>query len=204
MAKKNKIFWEDDVGLENEDDNVVPKLRVHKQEFALITGRFAEKTIKVALDYQICTKGECTSYAKCPYKCKLKTEPSKCQMEVQLINRIYTEWINGVGDIMTQAQMDVFGLGIIPLYTHLVRFQKESSSTSNVVYSDNKGIKRVEPIFKEIRETIKLIHSELKSSGLSILWTQKFGRRALPVGITEEVSKHGDVGRYDEFDREKS
>ena len=205
MAKKNKkLFWEDEVktGLESEsDDNVMPKLKVSKQKFAIITSnKFAEKTIKVALDYQLCTKSECPIYNKCPYNCKTKTESIKCQFEVQIINQIYVDYMKGIGDMMTQGQMDVFGLTIMPLYIHLVRFQKWQTNITNMIYSDSKGVKRPHPVFKEIRETIKLLNSELRLSGLSNLWVQKFGKRTLPVGMTEEDRKFGDTGRYDEFD----
>jgi hypothetical protein len=59
------------------------------------------------------------------------------------------------------------GMQLVPLYSMLCRQKIVEKSVGNIAYEDAKGITRIHPIYKEIRETMKTIAVISKEIGFT-------------------------------------
>jgi hypothetical protein len=67
---------------------------------------------------------------------------------------------------MTTAQMYRFGMQMLPLYRTLARLKIVEMGVANVMVTAASGKMEVHPVYKEIRETIKLTEMLWRSIGL--------------------------------------
>lgn len=58
------------------------------------------------------------------------------------------------------------GQHLMPLYQMLGRMKIEEATFSRVIYTDDKGRRKANPIFKEIRETLKQVETTWRNLGL--------------------------------------
>jgi len=59
------------------------------------------------------------------------------------------------------------GMHLMPLYQMFGRMKIEEATFSRVIYTDDKGRRKANPIYKEIRSTLKLIERTWKNLNLS-------------------------------------
>lgn len=95
---------------------------------------------------------ECPNWDTCPDSKVRKV----CELRRKYIQSIFT-------DLNPLFKKDKFtrhkaGMLLIPLYTQLINFKLAAHSTQYDIYS---GKGKINPVFKEMRETIKLINSLL-------------------------------------------
>ena len=109
---------------------------------------------------QTCTE-HCPIHSTCTYKV---TPHSKCNLQTQYLERL-TETIFSTYRYCSSEVMYKIGMQIVPLYSMLCRQKIVEKSVMNLAYEDNKGVTRIHPIYKEIRETLKTIASIWKDVG---------------------------------------
>ncbi len=108
-----------------------------------------------------CIPERCKMEEVCPY-----THTGKCSVRMKYITHVYQSLIGQVNPTDAIALFKI-GFHLVPLYGHLVQFKMEEFGEQVMLASDN-GKRYVNPIFKEIRETIKCINSIQKDLGHSI------------------------------------
>jgi len=129
----------------------------------------------------------------------------KCALELNFLSGIYFNWTDhrsGIGDVMSQDQLNRLGTHILPLHAMQIKLLKEFWALNRVTYEDNKGVKRINPILKEYRETLKSLGYEIKEAGLAKTWEEKYGNKGLPGGPSP-TDKFGNVTRYSDMPKPK-
>lgn len=92
---------------------------------------------------------------------------------MSMFNEI-TDPVNGIGDLLTQSELDDIGIFLMPLYQHAFRLQMDITALKKMTYTTNRG-EFVYPQFKEFRETQKSIMDFKRTHGIDKKWRQKFG-----------------------------
>jgi hypothetical protein len=142
-------------------DNVQPNINISSDSFE--KGLVREGKTLIAWD----AIQEC--YESCPIhqdcKCKPAKEKSKCIVQVQYLTSL-TDMIFRTYRYLNDDVLYKIGMHIVPLYSMLCRQKIVEKSVVNITYEDNKGVTRVHPIYKEIRETMRMILDSWKSIGV--------------------------------------
>ena len=103
------------------------------------------------------TVKKCSESCKIYEICTMKRVGEKCQIERLYIATAMKPIYDELGTVLTSFDKIRLGLHLTPLYQLLARLQKESITQENVAHSTDSGLIRIHPIYKEIRETIKII-----------------------------------------------
>lgn len=83
----------------------------------------------------------------------------QCVVEKKYIQAVFERVIKDYWDVVEESQLQRAGTLLIPMYLHLIKFKKFELSLSNPTISDHKGNPKVHPIYREIREHIKVINN---------------------------------------------
>lgn len=103
----------------------------------------------------------CPIYSRCTYK---NPNIEKCNLQIQYLEHL-TNTIFNTYRYCSEEIMFKIGMQIVPLYSMLCRQKIVEKSVMNLAYEDEKGVTRIHPIYKEIRETLKTIASVWKEVG---------------------------------------
>jgi hypothetical protein len=109
---------------------------------------------------QECEQERCNIFSSCPYE-----KHGKCGVRKEYINYVYRHFV-GCVDGNDKMALFKIGLAVVPLFSHLVTM-KIACHGLPATYFDEKGGVKVNPLFREIRETIRAISSvvnEMKES----------------------------------------
>lgn len=108
-----------------------------------------------------CVQKKCNIFVICPHD-----KEGKCGVQKEYLEYVYTHYI---GSVQPDDKMALFKIGIelVPLYSHLVTL-KIANHGRQATYFTAKGDIKVNPLFREIRETIKCIGSLLSSISESL------------------------------------
>uniref|UniRef100_A0A6M3KNN8 Uncharacterized protein n=1 Tax=viral metagenome TaxID=1070528 RepID=A0A6M3KNN8_9ZZZZ len=120
---------------------------------------------------------------------------------------MYQDWVDpkdGLGDILTQFQLDRIGSHVMPLYHHLALFALEIADLPETSYINKQGTHMSYPQFSEMRATMTQIRAEMKDLKLETLWAKKFGDgKMLPLTggamDLDTIMQHGRPGAYEEL-----
>ena len=128
-----------------------------------------------------CRVKKCPIYKVCAYA---KGKNKKCKAEIKYISSVFKSIDNSVGDKMTQLLLNKISLHLIPLYHQLVILKIEAYAVDSVIYYNKQGAMKINPIFKEIRETISSIEKTQRSMGIDgeYLDIKNHRGRLKPVG----------------------
>lgn len=133
-----------------------------------------------------CEVENCPAYLNCPYQ-----KEGKCHAQVQYLKAVTSIVFNNFDEI-TEPQLYRVGMHLVPLYKTLCRMKLEEIGTTSVAYTDSKGNRKVNPIFREIRETIKVIELTWKSIGLDRIMAE-----SMPTDPFDEKEEEGNY--YEEM-----
>lgn len=112
-----------------------------------------------------CRGAECPAYRKCHYITKdVPGEP--CYVIKEYQKAVITRIFSACGSEITSAQSMRVGLELLPLFKLLIRLKLEEAGIDGVIYETPKGLRVVNPVFKEIRDTVKAIESCVASIGI--------------------------------------
>jgi len=104
---------------------------------------------------------ECPIYTTCPYA-SMQRRRLKCEMRRRYLESVMGSLEKGVQKKDEMSSLTI-GLLTAPLFNHLISFKIFAHSLQHSVMSGRK----VHPIYKEIRATIKEINGLLKDLGLT-------------------------------------
>ena len=126
-----------------------------------------------------CTPETCKMEVACPY-----THTGKCGVKLKYLTHVYESLI---GQVDRDDAIALFKIGfhLVPLYGHLIQFKMEEFG-AGVMFSATNGKRYVNPIFREIRETIKVINIVMKDL-----------KGSVEVDIMRDMIKDGDSDYYD-------
>ena len=132
--------------------------------FDFITAKSSSGIDLAIMDYALkCRGAECDIYETCPYSegyelCQIHKEYTS-----HIIKMVYRYDREGK---LNDHQLHIIGMTMMPLYTHLFRFQlAEMALSTPVVYG--KTI-YMHPVYKEIRNTTKLLFDIWAKMGLGV------------------------------------
>ncbi len=168
-----------------------------------MVGSVQGKQLRFLAHVHHCKKDACKIKSICPFEPK-----GRCTAVYTFLAGLYRDWVDpesGVGDRLSQVQLDRIGVHLMPLYQQLIRFQMETIVLDETVYTDRKGVIHAHPQFGEIRATLEAIRKELKELGLEKIWLEKFNDkpRPIPTGRSlDDIMKHGEEGAYEALEKE--
>lgn len=156
-------------------------LNIDMNNHSLCKGEVREGMNLIAWDsIQVCRPEGCPIGAAgiCMYAEDSRDAPCRVQTEylqsfVAVVFRTYKS--------LDEADTYRIGMHLVPLYSQLCRMKLVEKSIEQVLYYDKHGNPGVHPIYKEIRDTIKVI---------SNLW-KDIGMRAGPPGAGELTPQFG-------------
>lgn len=105
----------------------------------------------------------CILHETCPFACTEDSpENPKCEIKTRYLNSTMRS-LKKIVKQKNEKNVHVIGMMLMPLYNQLVTFKMNEYAIAN----DNNAMagKRVHPIYKEIRSTMKMIHETLGSIG---------------------------------------
>ena len=109
-----------------------------------------------------CTDEDCPLRDKCHYV----KRSEKCQVVAGFTKAAATNIITNYGSQMSNPVRNRVGTHLMPLYVQLARMYVYEASLGSVHFVDNKGNPKVNPIYKDIRDTIRSIDLQWKNLGL--------------------------------------
>ena len=102
----------------------------------------------------------------CPYKPPVS---GKCKIEYYYMSQVLDTFFQFIDENTSELIVTTIGFRIIPLYLQLCQLSKEElvvRYNGDITYTTDKGLKKVHPIYKEIRECNKRIDDAMRMSGL--------------------------------------
>jgi hypothetical protein len=132
---------------------------------------------------QSCNFEACPIGNTCIYK---TLEGEKCSLQLTYLQTL-TDMVFSTYRYLDEAALYKIGMHIIPLYSMLCRQKIVEKSVINLAYEDSKGVTRIHPIYKEIRETMKVITGMWKELGINEMVDP-----TVPIGKTG----FGDINHY--------
>lgn len=99
-----------------------------------------------------CDPERCQIVEVCPYE-----QRGKCAVRKEYLDYVYRHFMGSV-DGKDKMALFKIGMEIVPLFSHLVTLKIASHGTQ-ATYFDAKGNIKVNPLYREIRETIRAIGS---------------------------------------------
>ena len=126
--------------------------------------QFAEKKLTLlAWDFSVnCKKEGCTFFDRCKYQidATVITKKEKCLMQKKYMKNIIAAFLEKMVMKKDNTEEDIvkFGFELIPLYAHLFKFKMYEFGNEDILVYSPRGDQKINPVFKEIRETIKAIN----------------------------------------------
>lgn len=135
----------------------------------------------------------------CPIQgqCAKADVMGKCGLQKSYLNEVYKALVADLKTEITHQKVLIIGLKVLPLYTQLFKFKLlEYSLNNNITTFSKSGIK-IHPVYKEMRETIKLIVPLLRLIEVGYAQPNVNPKDPKPVGEFEADFSNGDSNYYD-------
>lgn len=163
-------------------------------------GSIQGKRLRFLAHVEQCKGEDCPLYEHCQY-----VPQGRCSIIYQFLRGLYIDWTDpkhGLGDVLSQVQLDRIGTHLMPLYHQLARFSLEASTLNNTTYSTKTGDVRAYPHFKEIRDVLREIRAEMKDLKLDDMWQKKFPSRSAPAAFDlDDIMQQGRLGAYEAMEQ---
>jgi hypothetical protein len=91
----------------------------------------------------------------------------KCKAELKYLGSVNHMIFKNFSEVLDEPTLFRVGRHLMPLYKHLCKMKMYELQVTDVIWEDENGKLKAEPIYKEIRDTIKAIEAVWKSTGLS-------------------------------------
>jgi hypothetical protein len=126
-------------------------------------GKMDEDTLFYAWDAVNQCEGEsCPIHDECPYAKK-----GRCGIQANFLRSLSVMLYRNLYEEITEIKLYRFGLSLMPLYKILSKLYIKEHSVREPIYLDDKGVRRSNPIYKEIRDTLWAIDREWRRLGFS-------------------------------------
>lgn len=123
-----------------------------------------------------CIKEKCGIFARCRYAqgeglYSLEQKYSHvldqyCTTQKRYVDKVFDTLIYSNRDTLTAEDSIRLGLMVMPMFGHLIKLKIAEAGFDQIIFEDSKGTKRINPIYREIRETVKSINFVLNELGL--------------------------------------
>ena len=145
------------------DKKSVPNtFRLKQGELSPLKGTFHGEFSLYAWDaVDDCLQAQCPIVAMCDYEKK-----GKCTVQNQYVRSVTRMIFANYASKLDEPTFYEIGMHIVPLYKQLCKLLIYEMSVENVVRTTNQGGRQVNPIYKEIRATIQLLHKMWRELGL--------------------------------------
>jgi len=157
---------------------VIPKGTAHEGEVKLFSWDAVQN----------CMNDRCPAYEECPYK---KDDQGKCEVQLVYLKSLTSMIMRNFPEA-SEAKLFRIGMHLIPLYKQLSKLQIEELGVHRIVTVTDRGNRAMNPLYKEIREHIRLIESMWHSIGLQVSVGD------VPESATE-MMKSADTNYYDTY-----
>jgi len=117
-----------------------------------------------------CTGESCPLEERCHFEHK-----GKCRVILGIVKAASANILNNYGPKLNNAQRNRIGQHLMPLYVALARMFVLETSLSSPQFVDKHGSPKMNPVYKDMRETIR---------GIELLWKQ-IGLADMPIGEAE-------------------
>ena len=162
-------------------------------------GYFSKDTLYYAFDaVDYCIGARCRAFDYCPYEKPKVSEKTgevirrRCQFQQNYLRGVSLMIWRNYYETITEIELFHVGMELMPLYKNLAKLNLREMAVEDVVYTDDKGIMRSHPVYKEIRDTIRQI---------SMLW-KSLGLQEVPEGPSEEqLFANGNPDYYDNLEK---
>jgi hypothetical protein len=139
---------------------------------------------------QECDPQICPVDHRCTYD-----KGGKCSVQMTYLKALYKA-ILGTYSYLDDAMLFKIGMQIIPLYVTLTKMQMLEMSLQSPMVASKNGV-MAHPVYKEIRETLKTIHTMWKDLDLSFSFGGKVDPNKGKPTPVEGTTDTGDVERGD-------
>jgi hypothetical protein len=131
-------------------------------DLKIYKGKLDEDTLFYAWDaVNQCNAEACPMFNDCTF-----AKSGRCTVQANFLRSLSVMLYRNLYDSITELKLYRFGMSLMPLYKQLSKLYIEEHATRRVVYTDDKGVRRAEPIYKEIRDTLWAIDREWRRLGL--------------------------------------
>lgn len=144
-----------------------------------------------------CVEVNCPIFSLCPYEKK-----GKCMVELKYLKSVNVMLFKNFKDVIDEPTFFRIGMHLLPLYKSLCKMKMYELKVTDVVWEDANGKLKAEPIYKEIRDTIKLIEQVWRSTGLNKLQVIYENPELDMGGEPKKYATMGDIP-IDEFEKEQ-
>lgn len=125
-------------------------------------GRRAERHIVTWDAVGDCEGDTCKIFHLCQYQ-----KRGKCTVQVRYLSELNKMIERNYDDSLDEPGLYKIGIHLVPLYKTLCKLMIEELGTRRVTYVTDSGMVKVQPIYKEIRDTISMIMKVWKDLGLN-------------------------------------
>ena len=109
-----------------------------------------------------CKDERCKAHFMCEFDRR-----GKCTTMMQYLKGTSQMIFKNFGEVLDEPTFYRVGMHLMPMYRTLCRLKIEELGVNNIVTTSDTGRKQANPIYKEIRDTIKIIDSLWHSLGLT-------------------------------------
>lgn len=181
------------------EDDSKPDLNFNIGEQALQKGEVRDGMQLVAWDcIQECNPLECPIGTVCSYVTKSSLR-GLCALQTEYL-QAFTSTIFETYRYLDQADTFRIGMHLVPLYSQLCRQKIVEKGVKQLAYQDAKGVTRIHPIYKEMRETMKTITTIWRDMGFQAPNTPNLP--GTEVNKLEGKKGYGDPNYYTEISKD--
>ena len=126
-----------------------------------------------------CTDERCKATFICDF-----TRKGRCTVMVQYMKGTSEMLFRSFGEVLDEPTFYRVGMHLMPMYRTLARLKIEELGVKNIITTSDTGRKQANPIYKELRDTIKLIDGLWTSLGLT-------DYAVVEIPEIEDVGEHG-------------
>ena len=124
-----------------------------------------------------CTDSECPAFKLCDLNPNQKPLPkgdeARCAVMIQYLRATADMIFKNFSEYMEEHELFKVGMHLMPLYRMLARLNLEEAGLRRSVGVTDRGTRKADPVYKEIRETIKSIDLQWKALGLNRIVTDR-------------------------------
>ena len=115
-----------------------------------------------------CNGEECHAYQLCTFVCKdTDVGVARCEVMRRYLQSTAVDIYGYFKDTLNEPQIFRIARHLLPLYKILCRLQIDELGVESAVYVTSHGKRLINPVFKEIRDTVRAIESVWASVGIS-------------------------------------
>ena len=174
---------------------------------AISRGFINDVQINIWDKLRLCTGTECKFCDLCPYERSGFTpdqmkKGTTCLIEYKYIYANLDPFMRLLERVNDQFLMQWIGMHLIPLYYDLCQLKMEKLLVDDIIYDDAKGIKRIHPIFEEIRRVHREIFAIWRTTGLKKIAEEAgFFKQGGVIIPDRDPTIHGSGDEYEKMSK---